>query len=74
MRSSTAQKYLSENVQPLPWDDSDVRFHFIRKLVRTGTIAVDHIPTKEQRADILTKALVGAIFREHRNFLFNLHE
>ena len=52
----------------------DVRFHFIRELVRTGTIAVEHIPTKEQRADILTKALVGAIFREHRNFLLNLHE
>ena len=30
----------------------DVRFHFIRELVRTGTIAVKHIPTKEQRADI----------------------
>ena len=52
----------------------DVRFHFIRELVRTGTIAVEHIPTKEQRADVLTKAFVGAIFREHRNFLLNLHE
>ena len=51
-----------------------VRFHFIWELVRTGTIAVEHIPTKEQRTDILTKALVGAIFREHRNFLLNLHE
>ena len=52
----------------------DVRFHFIRELVRTGTIAVEHISTKEQRADVLTKAFVGAIFREHRNFLLNLHE
>ena len=52
----------------------DVCFHFIRELVRTGTIAVEHIPTKEQRADILTKAFVGAIFTEHRNFLLNLHE
>ena len=43
----------------------DVRFPFIRELVRTGTIAVEHIPTKEQR---------GANFREHRNFLLNLHE
>ena len=25
----------------------DVRFHFIRELFRTGTIAVEHIPTKE---------------------------
>ena len=45
----------------------DVHFHFIRELVRTCTIAVEHIPTKEQLADILTKALVGAIFREHRH-------
>ena len=52
----------------------DVRFQFIRELVRTGTIAVEHISTKEQRADVLTKAFVGAIFREHRNFLLNLHE
>ena len=46
----------------------DVRFHFIRELVRIRTIAVEHIPTKKQRADILTKALIGTIFREHRNF------
>ena len=52
----------------------DVRFHFIRGLVRTGTIAVEHIPTEEQRADILTKALVGALVKKHRNFLLNLHE
>ena len=52
----------------------DIRFHFIRKLVRTGTIALEHIPTKEQRADILTKAVVGTIFREHINFLLNLLE
>ena len=51
-----------------------VRFHFIRELVRTGTIAVEHIPAKEQRADVFTKALAGVIFREHRNFLLNLHE
>ena len=52
----------------------DVRFHFIRELVRTGMIAVEHIPTKEQRADILTEEFVDAIFREHRNVLLNLHE
>ena len=52
----------------------DVRFQFIRELGRTGPIAVEHIPIKEQRTDILTKALVGAIVRKHRNFLLNLHE
>ena len=51
----------------------DVRFHFIRELTRSKTISVEYVPTKEQRADILTKALTGAIFKEHRGFLMNLH-
>ena len=29
VRSSTDQKYLSQNVQPLPWDDSYGRFFFL---------------------------------------------
>ena len=52
----------------------DVRFHFVRGLVSSGIIAVEYVPTNEQRADILTKALVGPIFREHRDFLMNLHD
>ena len=52
----------------------DVRFHFVRELVSSGIIAVEYVPTNEQRADILTKALVGPIFREHRDFLMNLHD
>ena len=50
----------------------DMRFHFIRELTRSKTISVEYVPTKEQRADILTKALTGAIFKEHRDFLMNL--
>ena len=51
----------------------DVRFHFIRELTRSKTISVEYVPTKAQRADILTKALTGSIFKEHREFLMNLH-
>ena len=51
----------------------DVRFHFIRELTRSKTIPVEYVPTKEQRTDILTKALTGAIFKERRDFLMNLH-
>ena len=51
----------------------DVRFHIIRELTRLKTISVEYVPTKEQRADILTKALTGAIFKEQRDFLMNLH-
>ena len=46
----------------------DVRFHFVRELVSSGVIAVEYVPTNEQRADILTKALVEPIFGEHRDF------
>ena len=49
----------------------DVRFHFVRELVSSGTITVEHVPTAEQRADLFTKALVGPIFREHRDYLMN---
>ena len=51
----------------------DVRFHFIRELVRSKTISVKYVSTKEQHADILTKALTGITFRNHRDFLMNLH-
>ena len=51
----------------------DVRFHFIRECVRSKTISVKYVPTKEQHADILTKALTGNTFRNHRDFLMNLH-
>ena len=51
----------------------DVCFHFIRELTRSKTISVLYVPAKEQRADILTKALTGAIFKEHKDFLMNLH-
>ena len=46
----------------------DVRFHSIRELVRTGTIAVEHIPTKEQCADLSTKALAVTNFRDTETF------
>ena len=51
----------------------DVRFHFIRELTRSKTISVEYVPTQEQRADILAKALTGSIFKEHRDFLMDLH-
>ena len=51
----------------------DVRFHFIRELVRSKTISVKYVPTKEQHAHILTKALTSITFRNHRDFLMNLH-
>ena len=51
----------------------DVRFHFVRELVSSGTIVVEYVSTCEQPADILTKPLTSSIFRELRNILMNLH-
>jgi hypothetical protein len=44
----------------------EVRYHFIRECVDTGTICVEHIRTGEQLADILTKPLARVRFLELR--------
>ncbi|CAB1104504.1 unnamed protein product [Ectocarpus sp. CCAP 1310/34] len=40
----------------------DVRHHFLRNLTEEGVIEVTHVPSKEQHADILTKALPRNLF------------
>ena len=50
----------------------DVSHHFLRELVRQGDIIVNHVPSKYQHADILTKVLAFALFAIHRRFLMNL--
>ncbi|CAB1100806.1 unnamed protein product [Ectocarpus sp. CCAP 1310/34] len=52
----------------------DVRFHFIRGLFRSGEISVKFVPTTEQHADLLTKALSRASLQYHRRKLMNLPE
>lgn len=44
----------------------DVRYHFIRDCVEQGTITIKHVASTEQRADILTKAMVVAKFERMR--------
>ena len=44
----------------------DVRHHFIRTEVAAGTINLQQIGTKENTADICTKALPKASFKQHR--------
>ncbi|KAE8716394.1 hypothetical protein F3Y22_tig00110121pilonHSYRG00025 [Hibiscus syriacus] len=41
----------------------DVKLHFVRDMVSKGSIIVEKIPTEENAADILTKALPAAKFR-----------
>lgn len=44
----------------------DIRYHYIREQQVSGNIAVVHIGTKDQLADLLTKALPGPAFPELR--------
>ena len=50
----------------------DVRFHFLRGLVRLGQVTNHSVASAEQHADVLTKPLGLEAFRRHRAFLMNL--
>jgi hypothetical protein len=41
----------------------DIQYHFIREHVTNNTIQLSYINTKEQLADMLTKALSGPTFK-----------
>lgn len=43
----------------------DIDFYFVKKKVQKGDFLVQHISTKEQVADILTKGLHGPSFVHH---------
>jgi hypothetical protein len=47
----------------------DIRYHFIREEITAGRIHLQWIPTEEQRADILTKALPPRAFLKFRDLL-----
>lgn len=47
----------------------DVRYHFVRECVENGEIVVEHVPSEEQRADPLTKALTSVKFEVMREML-----
>ena len=50
----------------------DVRFHFLRGLMRLGQVTIYSVASAEQHADILTKLLGREAFRRHRDFPINL--
>ena len=50
----------------------DVRFHFVRELLRAKKIGIQLVASEEQHADILAKSLAATPFKSHRKFLLNL--
>ena len=49
----------------------DVRYHYIREKVSDGTIELVYCPTKEMRADMLTKSLDRVKFEKFRDTMLN---
>ena len=47
----------------------DIRYHYIRELVKYQHISVTHRPSSQMTADILTKPLDSKLFLAHRNSL-----
>ena len=47
----------------------EVRYHFIRDMVQKGAVKLKYVPTEEQVADVLTKALARVKFEYFRDKL-----
>ena len=50
----------------------DMRYHFIRELAKHKAIAIKYTESRNQHADILTKAIGVEGFIRYRRFLVNL--
>ena len=49
--------------------DTRIKYHFIREFVTNGILKIQYVPTDEQVADILTKALDKKLFKSIRGML-----
>jgi hypothetical protein len=50
----------------------DRRFFKVRELESAGIVKVEHVPTADNVADLLTKPLAFDAFARHRDTLLNL--
>ena len=51
---------------------NNLRFHFVRELLRAKKIGIQFVASEEQHGDILTESLAATPFKYHRRFLLNL--
>jgi len=47
----------------------DVRYHFVRDAYRTNEFTLEHIPSRDQQADLMTKPLTKAILETQKRML-----
>ena len=52
----------------------DIRFHFIRDVIRSGKIIVKYVGTNENIADVFTKALAKILFSKQARRLVRYTE
>ena len=58
--------YRQEDANWVGSSTDDIRYHHIRDCVQQRIMLLSYIPTEDQDADILTKALTGSKFEYHR--------
>jgi hypothetical protein len=51
-----------------------VRYGYLTELLNSGVITIQHMPTEEMTADLLTKPIGGNVFRKLRAKLLNFWE
>jgi hypothetical protein len=50
----------------------DIRYFFVKDKVDSEELEIVYLPTGEMRADIMTKALQGPLFRKMRAYLMGM--
>lgn len=70
---------LQDNLGTISWTEEmqglrkvkhiGVKYHYVRDTVDSETVQVSHTPSSENRADSLTKVLVGEDYKKHRVWL-----
>ena len=69
--NSSTQTISREGVKRKRTKHVDVKYHFITECIERGIIDLQWVPTEQQQADILTKALDRAKFEVHREQLMS---
>ncbi|KAJ0848014.1 putative RNA-directed DNA polymerase [Helianthus annuus] len=62
IKNPTAENIIKNPVSHSTTKHIDIRHHFVRDCYEKGLISLHHVPTKDQLADVLTKALDTATF------------